>query len=291
MSAVAAWRKLEESQWRGLSAGERRAALGELGALIEPEARVVDDPRPGADPGACCLELVELGVVLRPVPGGRAGVGLSEGEEQALRALAEEEPEAAVVLDYLAMAAPQARPVREVQVEPFLLAVDPLGDEVLARLLGGEATGGLLPGCLSGAAAEGAVEQLARWGLRLPAEAEWEHAYRAGSTDPFPWGASLPDSPFAPANRFGFDGMGELCELCADGWSPSHEDLPADGRPRPLAEQGRVGRGGAAATWPWQGAGEWTALLSANRFRAAELDGFLALRPAVGPARRAQDGA
>lgn len=57
-------------------------------------------------------------------------------------------------------------------------------------------------------------ELLAERGVRLPSDAEWEFAHR--------------EARLAPAGWL----TGEM-ELCADGWAPSLEQLPADGRPAP----------------------------------------------------------
>jgi formylglycine-generating enzyme required for sulfatase activity len=57
-------------------------------------------------------------------------------------------------------------------------------------------------------------ETLAERGVRLPSDAEWEFAHRAVLASPAGWLT------------------GEM-ELCADGWLPSLERVPVDGRPVP----------------------------------------------------------
>uniref|UniRef100_B8HLX3 Sulfatase-modifying factor enzyme-like domain-containing protein n=1 Tax=Cyanothece sp. (strain PCC 7425 / ATCC 29141) TaxID=395961 RepID=B8HLX3_CYAP4 len=108
---------------------------------------------------------------------------------------------------------------------------------------------------------------------RLPSEAEWEYACRAGTTTPFHWGETLnsdlanydgnytygqgppgvyrqrttPIKTFAIANPFGlFDLHGNVWEWCADHWQPDYQGAPADGRAW-LQSDGnyRVLRGGA----------------------------------------------
>lgn len=88
-------------------------------------------------------------------------------------------------------------------------------------------------------------------GFRLPTEAEWEYAARAGSDTPFPTGQTLEisDANFLydehgfrvglgrrtpagafPRNAFALESMnGNVCEWCADTWHPNYEGAPSDG--------------------------------------------------------------
>jgi formylglycine-generating enzyme required for sulfatase activity len=102
--------------------------------------------------------------------------------------------------------------------------------------------------------------------IRLPSEAEWEYACRAGSTARYSFGDEadqLKDYAWFKGNSKGedppvgkkkpnawglYDMHGYVWEWCADAWHPSYQDAPTDGSAWDARDaKERVLRGGSWA--------------------------------------------
>ena len=132
---------------------------------------------------------------------------------------------------------------------------------------------------------------------RLPTEAEWEYACRAGTTTPFAFGETITpqivnyrgEHPYAQAptgtyrekktpagfmgvaNGFGlFDMHGNVWEWCMDYWHENYNGAPTDGRSWEAAgdTDRRVQRGGS---WLW-GANECRSAYRSSDFAGSGQD-------------------
>ena len=100
---------------------------------------------------------------------------------------------------------------------------------------------------------------------RLPTEAEWEYACRAGRTTPYFFGESITreqsnydsdsttDVGSFSENDFGlYDMHGNVWEWCLDHWHDNYQGAPTDGSAWPSENDGRrLLRGGSWFSDPW----------------------------------------
>jgi formylglycine-generating enzyme required for sulfatase activity len=214
----------------------------ELKIVEKPPQIVVEELEEGID-----LEMVE-------VPGGEFMMGSPEEEEGSYT---------------------DERPQHKVKVSPFLIGKYPITREqwrLVATLPKVELDLNPEPSSYKGEGVPESVlnrypvtdftwyeamefcKRLLRWSgekgknyeYRLPSEAEWEYACRAGTETPYHWGDKItpnlgnyiekalgrPTSVgrFQVANAFGlYDVHGNVLEWCEDDWHDTYEGAPEDG--------------------------------------------------------------
>ena len=261
--------RVRESSLTGAEARRRWREAREDGLAIEPCAGLLPLARnattglwelfdlytgeePAMDDEGRIVPAAEMGVVFVVVPGGSYWMGAQA-----------EDPDAP---GFDPGAHSEEAPVHRVEVPSFLLAKTELTQGQYERGMGSNqssfSTGDLLP--VESLTWEESDAFCTALGLRLPSEAEWEYACRAGTKTPWSTGESLdgdqanfrggPGKPLPimsyPANQWGFNDMhGNVWEWCQDVWADyevAREHHPAAHEPRVGTGAVRVTRGGSA---------------------------------------------
>jgi formylglycine-generating enzyme required for sulfatase activity len=156
------------------------------------------------------------------------------------------------------------RPVAKVTIQPFLVCATECTQDAWQRVTGRIPSRFKSPRRPVEQVSWGDTQSFARKaGLRLPSEAEWEYACRAGSTGAYCFGKSggelkryavcfqgnkgTKDVATKLSNAFGlFDMHGNVHEWCQDAYEDSYTGAPADGSARDGASASkRVYRGGS----------------------------------------------
>ncbi|MCC7395577.1 MAG: SUMF1/EgtB/PvdO family nonheme iron enzyme [Planctomycetes bacterium] len=255
---------------------------------LEEFAHLLSGPAAERDPATGALRLGDdTGLVLVLVPGGRSRLGADHA------APADGRPA------NIDPATPKEQePSYEVELLPFLLSRFEMTQAQWARHTGHNPATYRIGGGLTPIQSVRHPVELVTWeecdrvlaqiDLCLPSEAQWEHAYRAGSHTPYPYGAEehslaghenladrtaqqrgtnqkwrfvdwlddgwfvhAPVGSFSP-NAWGFHDMGgNVQEWCADSWEdyPAVAPRPGDGLRRGRYDEYRIVRGGSFASW------------------------------------------
>jgi formylglycine-generating enzyme len=220
------------------------------------------------------------GIEFNLIVGGQFQMGLSVQEEEVVRRLCDGRNCFLESFDFM-------RPVRTVHVKPFLLSKFPILNTFVRKHLEleiddfvsdfAETNYEIVPASLTREQIDVLME---RFGFRLPSEAQWEYAYRGGTTTIFYWGNELPNPEVLEkkillyefsnpqlcreaANPFGLVGL-SVGEWCEDSFRPDYNDALETDLPV-MGTSPYVARGGGAIAWPWQESDEWIMCLSAMR--------------------------
>ena len=243
---------------------------------------------PTRDDDGEILPAPEMGVILVAVPGGSFWMGAQAEDADAP--------------GYDHDAKPNEAPVHRVLVPPFLLAKSELTQGQYARVMASypsrDSQDLLLP--VESLAWEDCKAYCSVLGWRLPSEAEWEYACRAGTVTPWSTGSSLAvdQAKFGsgatrsvmsfPPNPWGLHDMhGNVWEWCEDVYADyevSRGDHPAAHAAATATGAVRVGRGGSC----WYESGycrsayrDWRDPVDRNRDRGFRVVG--SVPPSRGP--------
>jgi formylglycine-generating enzyme required for sulfatase activity len=240
------------------------------------------------------IEDAATGIAMVLVPGGTSPMGASSLDDEAYD---------------------DEKPQHSVTLQPFYLGIGPVTQSQWERVMGAN------PSHFKGA---GRPVESVSWNdaraflgklnagrtetsLRLPAEAEWERAARAGIEERYWWGreyasgmAKCTQGLIARlmgassevgrhgGNQFGLlDMLGNVWEWCQDGYHLGYRGAPADGRAWELAVGGaRVARGGS-----WSASPRLVRVSSRLSYPAGYVSSDLGFRVAQDvPAQRADPG-
>ena len=169
---------------------------------------------------------VELEMIA--IPGGKFMMGSPEGEGE-----------------------DNERSQHEVTVQPFFMGKYPITQAQYQQIMGinysyFKGNGQRPVECVSWDEAVEFCQRLSKQIVqeyRLPTEAEWEYACRAGTTTPYYFGETITDKLVNysrnvgettavgkyPPNAFGlYDMHGLVCEWCQDDWHDNYQDAPND---------------------------------------------------------------
>jgi len=284
------------NDWTALTPQDQDAVVGHLVSQLGRSWDYRESKSYGSNPAHRIPTFMHIPTALPfvLVPGGTFRMGLSEQEERALRRVAVATEMSGGLNKYL----DNWRPSHAVRVRPFLMGQIPLTEALVAKLAGqcgldvvAEDLGPDTAGRLSHDDCSTLAEAC---GFVLPSEAQWEYAFRAGTTTLFPFGDTLPNDGGWPnptldallttdfgdpmacqaaANPCGLSGM-YVGEWCADTYQPGYALATGDDRAI-LGGEAHVYRSGSAWFWPWQGVGEWVGCISAARWGATAADDYL----------------